>query len=712
MSTEENIKEKAKIADENTGVKVCHTMCEICTRGCGIDAYVKDGKIIKVEGTKGNPTGFGYLCQKGQGTRSYIYREDRIKTPLKRVGKRGEGKFVPITWDEAYKEIAEKLNLYKQESGPDSVVFFSGYTKWYRPIYQRLIYSFGSKNYCTDDSLCYFSTFMANKLNSGITTRPDQRFSGVFLAWAFNRYYSGSIVETKRLEQYKAENGLKIVVVDPRITPASEKLADIHLRPLPGTDGALACCFANLFIEWDRIDHGYISKHVYGFEEYAEYVKEFTVEKTSEITTIPQEDIIAAAHMLTENGPMSIAEGASPLVHHTNGMQTYRAIMTLAAITGNYDRKGGQIPTNYADVSRSGDGVLEDAFALDVFPYSRGKKVGQIKYPLFCEIVEQGQDMDLARHILEKDPYPIRAIFAMGMNYRMLPADEKLLEAIKSLDFFADVDIFLTDTAKYADIVLPACSGFERGTFRNYKNGKVFFSKPAIEPLYESKSDADILCELASALGIDDPYLKAGYKACIDYMLGPTGLTVDKLQESDEQVVLPTFINYEAGTNTATGYNTETAKYEIKSKVIESRYQKYGLEPLPKYVPPLDPADPKDYPLILCSGGRLVNTMHSRLHNSKWHRIQRPQPSADIHPDDAMQRSISNGDDIVLYNPQGELHLKAHVTNTCKKGVVFLVHGYKEADVNSIIPEVYDPYSGYPGLRSARCNVRPEQGKE
>ena len=124
--------------------------------------------------------------------------------------------------------------------------------------------------------------------------------------------------------------------------------------------------------QWDKIDHEYIQKHVYGFEEYAEYVKEFTVEKTSVITTIPEEDILAAAHMLTENGPMSIAEGASPLVHHTNGMQTYRAIMALAAITGNYDRKGGQIPTNYSDGSRAGDGVAEDLFALENFPYTGG----------------------------------------------------------------------------------------------------------------------------------------------------------------------------------------------------------------------------------------------------------------------------------------------------------------------------------------------------
>lgn len=703
-----NLKEKlaAKQPGVDTGIEIKHTICEICSRGCGIDAYVKDGKIIKVEGTPGNPTGFGYLCQKGQGSRSYIYREDRIKTPLKRVGPKGSGQFEPISWEEAYREIAEKLNRCKEESGPDSVVFFSGYTKWYRPFYRRFLYSFGSQNYCTDDSICYYSTYMANMLNCGTPTRPDTRNSGIFLGWCFNKYYSGSIVETKRLELYKKERGLKILIIDPRITPATEKLADMHLRPFPGTDGALAHCFANLFIQWNKIDHDYIEKHVYGFEEYRDYVSRFTVDKVSEITGLTGEEIIAAAKMLTENGPMSIAESGSPIVHHVNGMQTYRAIMALSAITGNYDRPGGQIPIRFADSTRAGDTVQEDAFAYDTFPYHYVKKVGQNRFPLFCELVEQGQDMDLARHIEEKDPYPIRALFAMGMNHRMLPNSKRLMEAIKTLDLFVDVDIFMTDTAKQADIVLPACSSFERGTFKNYGNGKVAYTKPVIEPLYESKSDVDILCELAGYLGLKDPLLRSGYRNCIDsFVLNGTGLTVDQLQAAEEQVMIPTFVNYPAGLNTETGYATLTERYELKSKLIEQRFTKYGYDPLPVWEPVLDLDDPKEYPLIFTSGGRLPNCMHSRLHDSKWHRYQRKEPKLDINPDDAVELGISDEDWVSVKTVAGELKLKAHVTWTARKGVVFLFQDYREADANSIIPERYDPYSGYPGVNSARCRV-------
>ena len=699
----------AKQAGADTGIQVIHTSCEVCMRGCGMDVYVKDGKVLRVEGTPGDPTGYGYLCQRGQAARSYVYREDRIRTPLRRTGPRGSGEFAPITWEEAYALIAEKLNTIKRESGADSVVFYTGYPKWYRPIYRRFLYSFGSKNYCTDDSNCKYSAYMANVLNAGCDSRADQRYSGVFLGWAFNRYYSGSIVETKRLEQYKRENGLKVVIVDPRITPAVVRLADLHLRPLPGTDGALAHCFANLFIQWDRIDHDYIDQHVYGFPEYAEYVRKFDVDYVSSVTTVPKEDILAAAHMLTENGPMSINEGPAAVSHHTNGLQSYRAIMALSAITGNYDRKGGQIPLKFAEPSFGGDNVLDDLFAVDTFPYHYQKKVGEQRFPLWAEIMEQGQSMDLARQIEEGTPYPIRAIFALGMNYRMFANDTHIRRAIDKLDFFVDTDLFMTDTAKLADIVLPSCSFLERATYRSYGNGKVSVTRAAIKPLYESRSDADILCELANALYLKDPLLRSGYKACCEFMLSQTGLTFDEVQAAEKQVVFPSFVNYTAGTNTKSGYATVTSKYELKSKVIE-RVGKGMLNPLPVWEEPAFSGDPADYPFLLVAGGRLPNAMHSRLHDVPWVRALRPLAMADLHPEDGAALGLSQGDRIEIETIVGRLQVPVNLTWQQKKGVVNLFQDYREADVNAIIPENFDPYTGFPALRSTRCRIRKAEG--
>ena len=147
---------KAKIPGPDTGIEVRHTMCDICSPGmhCGINAYIKDGKVIKIEGIDGHPSNDGRLCTKGMANREYIYREDRIKTPLRRVGKRGEGRFEPISWEEAYEEIAKGLNRCKEKYGAESVAFYSGYSKWYRQMLRRLAYAFGSPNYGCESSAC------------------------------------------------------------------------------------------------------------------------------------------------------------------------------------------------------------------------------------------------------------------------------------------------------------------------------------------------------------------------------------------------------------------------------------------------------------------------------------------------------------------------------------------------------------------------------
>ena len=158
------------------------TVCDICLANCGVDAWVQDGKVIRVEGSKECPNQ-GRLCVKGYASREYIYREDRIKTPLRRVGKRGEGKFEPITWTEAYTEIARHLNAYKSEFGADSVAFYTGYTKWYRTMFHRFTHSFGTLNYGTESSSCFQAMRLSDILNAGSLSRADIARADLFLAW-------------------------------------------------------------------------------------------------------------------------------------------------------------------------------------------------------------------------------------------------------------------------------------------------------------------------------------------------------------------------------------------------------------------------------------------------------------------------------------------------------------------------------------------------
>lgn len=708
---------KAKIPCEGNGIEIKRTLCDICCPGmhCGVDAYVKDGKIIKLEGTKEHPRSHGLLCTKGAAGRQYVYREDRIKTPLRRVGERGEGKFEPITWDEAYRIVADELLKVKKEYGADSVAFFSGYTKWYRQYLHRFAYSFGSINYGTECSTCFKASEMAWEATVGLNSDPDMENSNVILGFALNGFHSRYLV-APRLLRLK-EQGKKFIIIDPRKTPATQKLADIHLQIKPGTDGALALGMANLIIENDWHDKEYIEKYTYGFEEYAEYVRQFTLERTAEITGLRKEDIYEAAKMYATNGPASITETSCSLTHHINGFQNYRAMICLNGLTGNFDRPGGQIPekSTFYDMP-AGYNMYEHEYYLDVQPDRKSKAIGCTKYPLWSKFMDEFQAMDMSRQILEGTPYPIKALYGAGMNAKMFPDTQKMYEALKSLDFFVDVDLFMTDTAKYADIVLPACTSYERGEFKAHIGGYATFTKPVIEPLYESKSDVQILKELADVMDLDDKLLREGYEAEINYMIRDLSITIEDMKASDLPIKVPEARDVVPGEFTKNGMNTASGKFEFYSNYI-AEFKDRGLNPIPTYCPTLDDEgmDEREYPYILVTGSRIPNAIHSRLHNVPWTRSLRPEPMVDINIEDAKELGVEKGDWVEIATITGEIRVKVNPSVKIRKGDVQMYHGYGEANANDLIGSTHtDPYSGYPGFKSSRCRLTPvkKQGAE
>ncbi|HBF8216495.1 molybdopterin-dependent oxidoreductase [Clostridioides difficile] len=695
---------KAKIPCKETGIEIKRTLCDICSPGvhCGIDAYVKDGKVIKIEGTKEHPMNKGLLCTKGLCNREYIYREDRIKTPLKRIGKRSEGKFKPISWDEAYREIAEKLNRVKSEYGAKHVAFFTGYGKWYRPFLQRFASSFGSPNYGTESSSCSTSAQMAGNVATGRNfTMQDMENAKTYLGWGFNPYYS-KFLNSVNLIKLK-EKGLKFIIVDPRITPTTQKLADLHLRIKPGTDGALALGMANLFIQKDLIDREYIEKYVHGFNEYKEYVKLFDLDTVSRITGVSKDNIVKAVEMLSQ-GPFCINESAAPIVHHQNGFQNYRAMMSLSAITGNYDRIGGNIPKqDYFAGKIGGFQTLEKEFVKEVLPKNINERIGGERFPLWNEMVTQFQAMDLPRQIEEKTPYEIRALFCHGINARMFPNSGRLFKALHSVDFFVNIDLFMTDTSKYADILLPACTSFEREECKSYPGGYITYTKKVIDKLYDSKSDVEILSDLANVMNIDDDLLKAGYEASIRHMFKKTCVDVDKLKESDLPLKCKDFKPYIVGSYTREGYDTSTSRFELKSTIIE-KYKDFGLDALPTYRGFNDNID-NEYTHLLTSGARISNALHSRLHDIKLSRILKNEASCDISSLDAKEWGVISGDYIKITTKIGSLDVKVNVTDRVLYKNIHMYHGYRESDINSIIDDNFDPYSGFPAYRSCKCKI-------
>lgn len=708
--TELERKIKAKIPGPDTGIEVRHTICDICSPGmhCGINAYIKDGKVIKIEGIDGHPSNDGRLCTKGLSNRQYIYREDRVLTPLKRVGKRGEGKFEPITWDEAYAEIAKGLNAAKAKYGAESVAFYSGYSKWYRQMLRRLAYAFGSPNYGCESSACYTAAFMAWKVAAGEQGRPDMANSDLFLGWAFNPFYS-SYMKARRAMALK-EKGLKFLIVDTRRTPASEKLADLFLQPRTGTDGALAHAIANVLIQNGWIDKPYIDKYVYGFDEYAEYVSQFNESNIEQLTDVPYSQVVEAAKLIHENKRISCNESSAPLCHHRNGLQNYRAVMALIAITGNFDREGGQLlsPHSYMHVG-CGWEAHEHQYLYETRPKNVKDPVGAPRFPLWNYLEGEMQAMDMPRQILEGTPYPLRAVFALGMNARMFPNSGRMFKALESLDFFVDTDLFMTDAAKYADIVLPACSSFERGEFKPYPGGTAWYTSPAIQPLGQAKSDTDIVTELARYMDLPDEQLKEGYESFVQkYILDDLGFTVEQLKKADLPIPVCKPEPHVDDQELDKGLKTPTGKFELKSAIMEN-HPEWGLDALPTYKDPLDGADPEKYPFMFTSGSRIPNAIHSRLHGVPANRSLRPVPTADMNNEDCEALGVKDGDRVTISTLRGSVTVNVHPTHTVPEGLVNLYHGYSEADANSLLDENHlDPYSGFPAYRSTRCAVKKE----
>lgn len=708
MSTLEQ-KLSAKIPCTETGIEIKKTVCDICApdHHCGIDAYVKDGKVIKVEGSMEHPYSHGKLCTKGLSNRQYIYREDRIRTPMKRVGARGEGKLEPISWDEAYTIIAENLNKVKAEYGPHSVAFFAGHGKWFRPMMQRFAHDFGSVNFGSDVSVCNASLIFARVVSAGCNYAPDIAHANTFLGWGFNGYYS-SYHDVLAVNALKARGG-KVIIIDTRITPAAKKLADIFLQIKPGTDGALAHGMAKLIIDNGWADNDFIQNHTFGFEEYKAYIQQFDLATTSRITGIPEHQIYEATKLYATNGPACINEVVFNMAHHYNGQQSYRAITGLNALTGNFDRAGGVLPGGDTyNMRAAGFSTRESEFSCSHMPdYPR---LGVGHFPLFDMFMKEYQANTLPEQILTGEPYPIRAVFAMGMNVRMLPDTAYTKKALEALDFFVDSDLFMTEATKYADIVLPACTSFERGEFKVYPGGYAMMTKPVIEPLYNSKNDVQILIDLMPYLGIQDELLSKGYDACIDWIIDGCGVTVEDLKKADGCVKVPAAQEYVPGSYVAAGMGTPSGKYEFKSNMIGMFAESHNLNPLAVYEDCFTDSAPGDdvkYPYIMTTGARIPNSIHSRLHEVPWARSLRPVPHMEISPEDAQELDLKSESLVEVSSPTGSIRVLVHVSGKIQKGNVHLVHGYKECDSSLLINHKHlDPYSGFPGYKSIRCNIR------
>ena len=705
---------KGKVPGPDTGIEVRKSVCAICDPGtqCGLDLYVKDGEIIKVAGTKEAPHSHGTLCSKGAAMRQYVYSPDRVMTPLRRTGARGSGEFVPISWDEALDEIAMRLNAIKDEFGAESVMFYSGYAKWARAYLMRFALDFGSPNYLTESSTCATAMIMAQQLTYGMPAAADLKNTECVIFWSHNP----SATKGLNLASINAriEAGCKVVVVDPRVTDIAQR-ADVFLQIRPGTDGALALAFGNVIVGEGLYDKEFVESWTRGFDEYRRLVEGMSPEKAAGICGVSASDIRAAARLYATSKPACIHFSAAPVVHHTNGVQNYRAVFCLIGLTGNIDIAGGNRMNPPSLVHQPGgfptrEREFTGAGRLADLP----ERIGSRRFPVWARLCNEAQACDIPRQIETGDPYPLKALFALGLNHRMWPGSQHFLESICKLDFIVDVDLFLTDSAKYADIVLPCCSSAERREIRCWPMGYVQFTQPAIDPVGESRSDVDILAALSARMGLGDELLEAGIEACVDWMLEPSVLTVAELNEHPEGMWVPGAKPPAERKYETAGFGTPTGKVEFASTVLEEiGGGREGFEALPSYrEPAMSPVSRPDlaeqFPLVLNTGARLPMFQHSRTFRLPWTRSLSPDPHADVNPADAAAAGIRDGEWMRVVTPVGAVTVRAHLTRIARAGDVHLYHDWPQANANDLLDGDYlDPLSGFPGYRSSLCRIEP-----
>ena len=609
--------------------------CNICSAGCPIDAYVEEGTLVSVEGSRDLPGQSGGLCSKGAASRQYVYNKDRILYPMKRIGEKGSGEFERISWDEAYRMIAENLLRIKKEYGPQAAAFYAGYPKWYRPALLRLANAYGSPNYCTESSTCFQSAAMAwRSIYGNDICFPDLMHAQTVLVWSNNLYHSN--VGMARPYQSLKARGAKIIAVDPRETVTTQA-ADIHLKLLPGTDGALALSMAQVIIE----------------------------------------------------------------------QQNYRAVMCLIALTGNYDIPGGN-PSRPGPVPPCNEyGKVKRLDTIEA--------IGEKDFPAWFDLpCEEAQCTRIADYILKEEPYPLKAVVGFGLNHRMWPEPEHFQKALKALDFYVNVDLFFSDSSKMADLVLPAASSFERDVVLNGQGGMFFLSEKAIEPIGEAKNDIEIMIGMLRAMQLHDETLEHGYEKYMEYILEPSGVTLEELRAHPEGVkgrviIPPAFKRYEKE-----GFHTPSGKVEFVSQILERYKDSHGYSGLPEYrdFREVSGMDREAYPLILNTGSRKPQLFHARTYRVPWLAGLEKATLVEIHPEDAKKYDIADGDMVRVSSPVGSICGIAAVYLNSQPGIVHVYHGNAKGEANDLIDRNYlDPISGFPGYKSYFCKIEKEKGE-
>ena len=668
------------------------TLCRMCPQNCGMVVTVENGEPVRLKGSKNHPFNQGWLCAKGISALDLFRSSERLTSPCIRKG----GELVPVDWEEALSVTAGELNRLKETYGPESVAFYYGEGAGHQEIkyyIQRLANVFGTPNFSGVGSTCNFARTLADSLTLGAVTKPDIPNSKFLMIWGGNPFASHEPLPPRAISQFKKRGGY-LVVIDPRKTEVAAK-ADVHLAIRPGLDELLSLNMLHAILREGLWDKPFTEKWVHGFDDFYQTVIEgrFSPEKGEALTGIPAEVVqkVACAYARTKPASNYMGNG---LEHHAFGMRTMRLVSIMKAITGNLDVPGGDLFT-YTPKLNSMAKPLPDS---DI------PSVGMDDFPVFCTLRKEARALSIPKAILEERPYPIRGMVITSGNTTMeWPNSPQVREALRKLEFLAVIDIVNSPDSRFADVVLPACTFFERDEHHVnvYQNlHTISLRQAVVEPKY-GLPDQMIWVALAKHLGYEKYFPWKTCREGIDYLLKDLGVTYQQIVDMggvyryDQR----RYRQYEKN-----GFKTTTGKVEIFSEKLKS----FGYDPFPINEGAFRLMEETDeFPLDLTTGGNLLPYLHWQYRYISRLRKLNPEPVFEVHPITADRFGLSQGEMAEIRTKDGAVQFKAQLTDKIRQNTVHIPQGWEEANANELTsPVEADPISGFPNLKSLRCCIQ------
>ncbi len=672
------------------------TTCPYCGCGCGLHLRSEEGTIIGSYPSKNHPVSKGALCVKGWNAYEFVNKADRLKVPLIK----SNGEFKKVSWDTALDNVSRRLLNIKEKYGPDALGFLSSAKATNEENFlmmklSRAVFNTNNVDHCA--RLCHASTVvgLASTFGSGAMTNSINEFeeADLFLVTGSDTTEQHPLIGSRIINAVN-DKGAGLIVVDPRRIELA-KYATIYMAQNNGTDVAWINGMMNIIIKEDLYDKGYVEERVENFGELKKVVEEYTLEYVRKITGIPKDLLIQAARLYAKSKKAMIVYSMG-ITQHTTGVDNVQSLANLAMLTahvgfastgvnplrGQNNVQGacdlGALPNVFSGYQKVTDDAVRakfrKAWKVDALPSEAGLTV--------TEIIHKAHEGKL------------KGLYIMGENPVISDPDSThVREALEKLEFLAINEIFLSDTAQYADVILPAASFAEKdGTFTNTER-RIQKIRKAIEPVGQAKPDWEILCEIAKRCGYNE--MKYNH---------PSGI-MDEIAE-----LTPIYAGINYGRLDPFGLQWPCPSKDHPGTVYlhKDKFAKGKGTFKPCVYVAADELPDDEYNFVL-STGRIYWHWHTGTMTRRTSTLDREVPAGyvEINPADAEKLILRNGDKVKVSSRRGEIETHALVTGKVKEGSVFIPFHFSEAAANVLTNPAVDPVAKIPEYKV--CAVKVEK---